>query len=247
MSTIALVVSVVSIVLTAVVGYWLHRRQAALQAELNTKLEQTKAELQAANAQEVAELQAAHASELSQLETTHTALLARTSRVREHEFAALNEIWQKLLRAQEAVAHLMAPLQDYPDVARLSDEQLRQSLEQLQFTSDERAAIAALTGPDRQEKYEEVLKRHQLAEAEAAHADYQHLLLENRLFLPPAVDRPAFETARLLRNALLRYRTGLEAHDRRLMAEPQLDTLPEIATLVDTVEQAMQEQLYPGA
>jgi hypothetical protein len=171
--------------------------------------------------------------------------LAQTSKARESEFTALTEAWQKLQRAHGAVASLLALYQEYPDVTELSDDLLGQYLDQLGVNVDDRTAILRLDRRERQEVYRERVMWYRLTAAERQVAEYQNHLLDNRIFIPPAMDEPCFKAAKMLREALRTYRVGLETHDRRMRIEAYQQTFPAVDALIDAIGRVIQQRLHP--
>lgn len=114
---------------SATVAYFLFRHlgQRWIEAKFAERLEAFKHE---------------QAKELQRLKVEVESLLSGALKIQDREFTVLPEAWHKLNEAYSLTAWVVSPIQQYPDVSRMADDELEEFLATSELLETQRARVA---------------------------------------------------------------------------------------------------------
>ncbi|MFO1328097.1 MAG: hypothetical protein U1F56_12125 [Rubrivivax sp.] len=158
-----------------------------------------------------------HALELQRLRVEIDSMLTATVKLQEKEFQLLPEAWHKLDEAHGLVRWLTSPMQEFPNVDRMSDEELEEFLESSELLGSQKQKIRSST--NRLRAYEEAIFWHRLHRVNGAVADLESFVARNGVFFPMSIKNNLTKVSHLLWQALTSKRVGHEAKDYKLQSE----------------------------
>lgn len=182
-----------------------------------------------------------HARELERLRADVNAMLSATVRLQEKEFEVLSEAWGRLFAAMAHVQSVVSPMQQYADVDRMSEDQLREFLDGTEFTKWQKDEI--LSASNKGEVYRNLDIRYRTIEARSKLSDFQWYVERNSVFLSAGV-REKFERAEeMLRHATISKEVGGEARDFAMQHDAWRQLSEEFKPLYEETKLAVQKRL----
>jgi inorganic triphosphatase YgiF len=134
-------------------------------------------------AQRLDHLKHQQALELQRLRVEIDALLSGAIKLQEREFQVLPEAWQKLDEAYGLVSSLVHPMQEYPDVNRMNEQQLEEFLASTIFTDTQKDEIRF--SRNKLEIYIDIVFWHRYRKVKSAFSDLQNFVARNGIFFTP--------------------------------------------------------------
>lgn len=169
-------------------------------------------------------------------------LFSRISKIHEKEFEVLPEAWRKLQEAMGHVSSIAEPLKQYPDLNRMTDEQLAGFLKKSRLREDQKNDLHKEI--DKTKYYREAIFWHELDDASKAVSDLHNYLLFNKIFLSTdlynlfkKVDEPIY-------GALVEQQVGKEAEDFKKRMNYYKNTRKEIEPIIREIELFVQTRLH---
>jgi hypothetical protein len=134
---------------------------------------------------EIEGFKAEQGSKLEKLREQLSHLGDRGRRSNELEFAAIREVWEKIMEAYEATRNCITNLIQYPDLNPLSSEELDGILSTTGFSRQQCDQIRK--AKDHNDMYVKITTWRNIAHAAQANFDVSLLLRKQRIFMPDAL------------------------------------------------------------
>src|SRR6266851_4672852 len=119
--------------------------------------------------------------EIERLRYRINALMDRTTKLHQHEFEVLPQVWEKLGIAFTATANFTSRITSYPDLDRMGDAQYSEFLANsglLNWQKDE-----LRQGSDRNRRYQKMIFWHRLHDVKISHADFHNYFISKGIFI----------------------------------------------------------------
>ncbi|WP_144030655.1 hypothetical protein [Bradyrhizobium japonicum] len=153
-------------------------------------------------------LKAEQGAKLEQLRERLNHFADRSRRSNEMEFAAIREVWDKTIEAQQATVDCTTSLMEYPDLKRLTTEELDGFLTTSGFSREQ--ADQVRQAADHNDMYVKVLMWRSIANAGQKNFDAELLLRKQRIFMPEEIRKQFSALHDLLRGAQVERRLQLQ-------------------------------------
>ncbi|HKB58780.1 MAG TPA: hypothetical protein VKC56_01920 [Gallionellaceae bacterium] len=182
-----------------------------------------------------------HQKELQELKKKLDSELSKIIKLQDREFSVLGEAWGLLHDALGKLNAIVAMFQEFPDLSRLTDEQLRGVLgsSKLSDAHQEEVRVAQ----DRNKRYQELLFWYDLHSAKTAWSRYRDYINKNDIFLRSELSDSFKKINGLMWNALVSRQVGQEANDVKFWVEASQTTHDEIQPLLDELRNKVRKLL----
>jgi hypothetical protein len=187
------------------------------------------------------------AKELQRLKVEVESLLSGALKIQEREFAVLPEAWHKLNDAYSLTSWVASPLQQYPGVGRMEDDQLEEFLASSELLESQKTRVRNSDNRTRDKTYQENIFWHRLGRAKAAVGELQNYTVSHGLFLPPPLKQQFAEMQPLLWKALTSLEIGKEATDHKMQLAAWSELEENGKALHSAIEQAIEIRLHSHA
>lgn len=182
------------------------------------------------------------AKELQRLKVEVESLLSGALKIQEREFTVLPEAWQKLNEAYSLTGWIVSPLQQYPDVGRMADDQLEEFLNSGELLESQRRRVRE--SHDRDKTYQEAIFWHRLGRAKKAVGELQNYTVSHGLFLPPPLKQQFAEMRPILWESLTSLEVGREATDYKMQTDAWTQLQAKGTPLHDAIEKSIERRLH---
>lgn len=179
--------------------------------------------------------------ELQRLRVEIDSLLSGALKLQDREFQTLPEAWQKLDEAHNLVAWLVSPLQEYPDLDRMTEAQLEEFLSNSKFKETEKTEIRS--SREKADAYKDISFWYRLQKVKVAFSDLQKFVARNGIFFPPHIKEKFTEISEMLWSAVISKEVGYEAKDYKMQNEGWKQIKDEIDPLYKSIECDIQARL----
>lgn len=196
-------------------------------------------------ASKLEQLRHAQALELSRLRVEIDTLLSGTIKLQEKEFETLPHAWQLLDEAYGRVAGLVSPMQQYPDLERMSDAQLEEFLAASKLRETEKVSL--LTALQKNSAYMEIIFWHNLQPVRSAVRDLHHYIERHGIFCPPELKEDLRKVSEILWEAIASMEVGHEAKDYKMQTGAWKTVKEQVEPLRQAIEQKIHERLRAHA
>lgn len=163
-------------------------------------------------------------------------LLSGSLKLQEKEFESLPVIWEKLDITYRWVRSFASPMQEYPNVGKLSDDALKEFLSSTQFPSWRQAEI--IGARDRDRSYQDAVFWQELHSCKLKAQDLRETYERFAIFLPPGLKdlldklNEAFHSV-LLEKELNHPPNGAQGRDISAIMQEQINpTRESVRTLI---------------
>jgi hypothetical protein len=157
------------------------------------------------------------ALEIQKLRVEIESLLSGAIKLQEREFEVLPGAWEKLDEAHKQVSSLVAPLQTYADVDRMSDVQLNEFLEDTDYSQSQKDRI--INSSKRSEDYQDILFWHRLHKVKVSFGELQSYVNSNGIFLESELKEKLTSISDTLWSAIVSKEIGHESKDYKMQTE----------------------------
>lgn len=123
--------------------------------------------------------------EIQKLRIEIDSLLSGTLKLQERDFQILPEAWQRIHEAYGLTTWLTSPLQQYPDIERLSSPELEEFFKSSWLKDTQKDTLR--TTKDKNNKYQEFHFWHFLSKAEQAVRELKQYVSRNGIFFPEQI------------------------------------------------------------
>ena len=219
---------------SATVAYFLFRHlgQRWIEAKFAERLEAFKHE---------------QAKELQRLKVEVESLLSGALKIQDREFTVLPEAWHKLNDAYSLAGWVVSPIQQYPDVSRMADDELEEFLAASELLETQRARVRASERHSKDKTYQDIIFWHRLGKAKKVVGELQNYTVSHGLFLPPPLKQQFAEMQPILWEALSSTEVGHEANDYKMRGQAWKDLQEKGEPLHQAIEKSIEQRLHSHA
>jgi hypothetical protein len=183
----------------------------------------------------------AQALELQRLRVEIDSMLSGAIKLQDKEFETLPEAWIKLDEAYSQVARLVSPVQQYPDLDRLSEAQLEEFFAGTKLRESQKEELRH--SRQKTKNYQEIIFWHRLSDVRGAIADLHNYIERNSIFLPPELKQHFEIAANDLWSSIVSKEVGHSAKDWKMESDGWDKIKKEIEPLRKTIEAAIYRRL----
>ncbi len=180
--------------------------------------------------------------ELEQLRYTINSLMDRTIKLHQREFEILPEAWAKLADAFASVASIVAGLQSYPDLNRLTEPQLAEVLMGTDLPSWKQDEIKAAS--DKTSAYQSELQWKRKNVARDEYYKFHDYLRKNGIFIRQEMKSKFAELSELIHMALIEHEMNLENPHHQTSREHTFKLMKEGEAIRKGLEVLVQNRLW---
>lgn len=137
-------------------------------------------------------------------------MMDRASKLHQHEFEVLPEIWDRLSKAISATANLISKGQSYPRIGHMGVGELEELLEKLDILSWEKAELRQCPAAERDDRLITMLKWQRLRRTAELHEEFHNYLISRGIFLRAELRETIRELSDLNYDAFSEHRLDLE-------------------------------------
>lgn len=192
-------------------------------------------------AQRLDQLKHQQALELQRLRVEIDSLLSGALKLQDREFQILPEAWQKLDEAHGLVSWLVSPMQEYPDLDRMSQAQLEEFLAATEFTETQKDELRS--SRNKLNIYQDIDFWYRLHKVKAAFSDLQKFVARNGIFFPSGLKEKFTKISEMLWSALVSKEVGHEANDHKMQREGWKEIKENVEPLYKSIEADIQARL----
>jgi hypothetical protein len=184
------------------------------------------------------------AKELQRLKVEVESLLSGALKIQEREFTVLPEAWHKLNEAYSLTCWVVSPMQQYPAIGRMNQEEIEEFLSESELTETKKNRVRGATGRERENEYQNIIFWYRLHRAKTAVGELQNYSISHGLFLPPHLKQQFSEIRPLLTNALIAMEVGHEGLDHKMQGEAWKALQEKAEPLHNAIEDAIGKRLH---
>lgn len=192
-------------------------------------------------AQRLDQLKHQQALELQRLRVEIDALLSGALKLQEREFQVLPEAWQKLNDAHGLVWSLVSPMQEYPDLDRMTQAQLEEFLSTTDFTETQKNEIRM--SHKKVITYQDIVFWYRLHKVKIGFSELQRFIAQNGIFFPVELKEKFTKFSDMLWSALVSKEVGYEAKDYKMQREGWKEIKENVEPLYKSIEEDIQARL----
>lgn len=142
------------------------------------------------------------------------------NRIHQKEFEVLPEAWGLLDEAMNTLRWVVSPVQSYPNVSRMDNEDWKDFLDGVEaFSKAEKRYLLDVNSCNRQTEYNRLYDSHKNRLAEKAIGEFQKYAARHSIFLPEDLRSQFDEIRNLLWSACVTKSVGQETGDWKIQAE----------------------------
>lgn len=186
-----------------------------------------------------------HDLELQRLRVEIDSMLSGTLKLQEREFQFLPDSWQKLDEAHGLVSWLVSPMQEYPDLDRMTPAQLEEFLATTEFTPSQKDELRSSSSKGK--AYQEIVFWYRLSNVKKAIAELNNFVARNGIFFPADIKTKFSSITEMLWSAVISKKIGHEAQDYKLQNEGWKKIKEESEPLYKSIESDIQSRLQSHA
>ena len=187
------------------------------------------------------------AKELQRLKVEVESLLSGALKIQDREFTVLPEAWHKLNDAFSLTEWVVSPLQSYPAVSRMAEDELEEFLAASELSETQRTRVRDANYLERDKAYKNIIFWHRLDRAKNAVIDLQNHTISHGLFLPSPMKQQFSEMRPILWQALTNLEVGHEGSDYKMQSEAWKNLQENGVPLHLSIEKAIEQRLHSHA
>lgn len=191
--------------------------------------------------QRLDQLKHQQALELQRLRVEIDSLLSGALKLQDREFQVLPEAWQKLDEAHGLVSWLVSPMQEYPDLDRMTPAQLEEFLVTTEFTETQKDQLRV--SQKKVSSYTDIVFWYRLHKVKVAFSDLQKFVARNGIFFPADLKEKFTKISDMLWSALISKEVGYEAKDNKMQREGWKEIKENVEPLYKSIEADIQARL----
>jgi hypothetical protein len=187
------------------------------------------------------------ALELQHLKVQIESMLSGALKLQEREFTVLPDAWQKLNDAYGLTSWATSPLQEYPAVGRMADDEFEEFLASSELLESQKSRVRTSEAQSRDKTYQDIIFWHRIHKAKKATADLQTYVAANGLFLPPPLKQQFSEMLPILWSTISSAEVGHEAKEYKMQNEGWKELQAKGEPLHKAIETSIEERLHAHA
>jgi len=183
--------------------------------------------------------------ELERLRHRINSVFDRTIRLHTKEFEVLPDLWGKLVEAHAWGSGYVSPLQTYPDVARMDDEELTAYLDTTNFLEVQKRDIKAESNKlERQKVHMKIADLYRHNDAAERMRVFATSLRKDGIFLRPEIKTDMDVMHELLWNAISEKKISAEEDINPRLRDDYERFRAKAPTLFDKIEKTVADRLW---
>ena len=182
--------------------------------------------------------------EIEELRFRIGTMMDRAIKLHQREFEVLPETWSRMSNAFGAVAAISIGLNRFNQVDRMSDVEIKEVLNETNFSESVKARIVDATGDYRQRLYLQHERWRRKNIAGKALGDFEEYLEKNGVFVSSAIKEKFTEMVSFLRGAYFELEADLENEGAGIGWEERRKISKEAKALRGDIEKMVQERLW---
>ena len=187
------------------------------------------------------------AKELQALRVEVESLLSGALKIQEREFTVLPEAWLKLNDAYSTTSWLVSPLQQYPDISQMEDDELEEFLSSSELLKTQQNKVIYSVRLERNKIYQEIIFWHRLNRAKKAVGELGKYIVSHGIFLPPPLKQQFSEINTLLNESIIDLEVGHEAKNLKMQSESWKTLKSKGEPLYRVIENSLEQRLHSHA
>lgn len=190
------------------------------------------------------------AKELQRMKVEVESVLSGALKLQDREFTVLPDAWHKLNEAYSLTAWVVSPMQQYPSVGRMADDELDEFLKGSELLDSQKTRVRDANFRERDKTYQAHIFWHRMGRAKKAASELQTYVASQGLFLPPSLKQQFSEMLPILWRALTSKEVGHEAEDWEMQSEAWDELQAKGESLHKLIEKAIEDRLHshgPGS
>ena len=184
------------------------------------------------------------AKELQHMKIEVESILSGALKLQEREFTVLPDAWQKLDEAYSVTGWVVAPMQQYPGVGKMDDDELEEFLKSSELLDSQKLRVQSASQRERDKVYQAQIFWHRIGRAKSAVGTLQTYVASHGLFLPPALKAQFSEMLPILWGALTSKEVGHKADDWKLQSKGWEELQSVGKPLHASIESAIETRLH---
>ena len=184
------------------------------------------------------------AKELQRMKIEVESVLSGALKLQEREFTVLPDAWQTLDEAYSLTGWVVAPMQQYPGVGKMDDDELEEFLKGSDLYESQKLRVRAANQRERDKVYQSQIFWHRIGKAKSAVSNLQTYVASHGLFLPPSLKAQFSEMLPILWGALTSKEVGHEAEDWKLQSKGWEELQTKGKPLHAAIESAIEIRLH---
>jgi len=193
-------------------------------------------------AQELENIKHDHNQEIEELKFKINSLFNRTTKIHEKEFDVLPEAWRKLQLARGHVSNILPFIKDYPDLNKMTKEELSCFLENSPLNSFHRSELSRQS--DKNAYYQDIIFWYELSQAKKSGEEFHNYLVFNKIFLTKDLSEEFKKVDYLIQAAIIDSESNREEKDRKLIREAYKSVNEKMTPLIEKIEELVQQRLH---
>ena len=157
------------------------------------------------------------ALEIQRLRVEIDSMLSGSIKLQEFEFQTLPEAWKLLNDARGNVNDLMSPLQQYPDLSKMNNEEIQDILRSSNLLESQKKKI--IKSEDKMKTYMEVIFWKKLSTARNSCAEFHKYIEKMGIFIPNELKNNLTEASKIMWSSLVSKEVGHEAKEWKMQRE----------------------------
>jgi hypothetical protein len=192
-------------------------------------------------AQSLEQFRHQQALEVQRLRVEIDSLLSGALKLQEKEFETLPEAWNRLDEAYGHVSSLVSPGQSYPNLDRLTSEQLEEFLKRSELYETQKQDIRRAT--QKVLAYQEAIFWHRLHDVKSKCRAFHIYVVRFGIFFPPELKEKLMKVADELWSAVTSKEIGKEAGDYKIQNDGWRKVKEDVEPLYKAIEKDIHARL----
>jgi hypothetical protein len=184
-----------------------------------------------------------HELEIHKLRFELDTMLSKKIRLQEREFVILPEAWSKLNAAHRRLIATTSPYQSYPDLNKLSKNELEEYLVATDFAASDKKKIQTARRP--LDVYIELVTWKQINDVRKAIVEFKDYVDASGIFLPTSLKENFQNVSTKMWNAIITKEVGHESGDWKMKTVDVIALMKEITPSIKSIESEINAMLMP--
>jgi hypothetical protein len=180
--------------------------------------------------------------ELERLRLKINTLMDRTTKLHQREFDVIPEAWSLLIRANATVHSFISPVQQTPDVSRMTEEHLEEFLKNSDLQNWQKEQVRDAL--DKTECYRKAIYWHRRANVQNVCVEYNTFIRNNGIFMPTSIKDNFKKIGDMLWDAFGEHEDNEEYDFKPRDRDMRKKLDAEGPKLLDAIEAGVQERIW---
>jgi hypothetical protein len=168
-------------------------------------------------------------------------LFNRAVNIHEKEYEVLPTAWAKLHDAKDYISSLVSLYQEYPDLSRLTDLEIRSVLKGYKW--EDHQIDILMNAQDKNKYFQERIFWQRVGDAQSKFSEFHSYIVRNRIFLSLELKEQFNKADDLMWESLITRKVGEEAKNHKMNHEAYKKLKENIDEIINSIEKLVQERL----